>query len=88
MVWILTSPLKFLFYFRTRTAVQASCEKHINSMELRLHRVPAATVTTRAKPHAQQQLARDLDVESAAMGQRCRLQSFGEVHRCNSLYFL
>ena len=36
-----------------------------------------------AKPHAQQQLARDLEVERAAMGQRCRPQSFGEVQRCN-----
>ena len=73
--------------FGTRTAVQASCEKH--SMEWRLRRVaPAAAVTTHAKPHAQQQLARDLEVERAAMGQRCRPQSFGEVQRCNPLYFL
>ena len=36
-----------------------------------------------AKPHAQQQLARDLEVERAAVGQRCRLQSFGEVQRGN-----
>ena len=58
-------------------------------MEWRLRRVvPAATVTTRAKPHAQQQLARDLEVERAVMGQRCRPQSFGEVQRCNTLYFL
>ena len=41
--------------------------------------VPAAAVTTHAKPHAQQQLARDLEVERAAMGQRCRPQSFGAV---------
>ena len=55
-----------------------------------------ATVTTGAKPHGQQQLARDLEVERAVMGQRCRdleveravmgqrcrPQSFGEVHRC------
>ena len=40
--------------------------------------VPAAAVPTHAKPHAQQQLARDLEVERAAMGQRCRPQSFGE----------
>ena len=33
--------------------------------------VPAAAVTTHAKPHAQQQLTRDLEVERAAMGQRC-----------------
>ena len=58
------------------TAVQASCEKH--STEWRL---PAATVTTDAKPQAQQQLARDLEVERAVMGQRCRAQSFGEVQR-------
>ena len=60
-----------------------SCEKH--STEWRL---PAATVTTDAKPHAQQQLARDLEVERAVMGQRCRPQSFGEVQRRNTLYFL
>ena len=50
--------------------------------------VPAATVTTDAKPHGQQQLARDPEVERAVMGQRCRPQSFGEVQRCNPLYFL
>ena len=45
--------------------------------------VPAAEVTIHAKPHAQQQLARDLEVERAAMGQRCRPQRFGEVKRGN-----
>ena len=50
--------------------------------------VPAATVTTDAEPHGQQQLARDLEVERAVMGQRCRPQSFGEVQRCNPLCFL
>ena len=34
------------------------------------------------KVHGQQQLARDLEVERAVMGQRCRPQSFGEVQRC------
>ena len=53
-------------------------------MEWRLRCVvPAAVVTIHAKPHAQQQLARDLEVECAAMGQRCRPQSFGEVQRGN-----
>ena len=52
-------------------------------MEWGLRRVvPAAAVTTHAKPHAQQQLARDLEVERAVMGQRCRPPSFGEVQRC------
>ena len=52
-------------------------------MERRLRSVvPAATVMTHAKPHAQQ-LARDLEVERAAMGQRCRPHSFGEVQRGN-----
>ena len=47
-------------------------------MEWRLSRVvPAAAVTTHAKPHAEQQLARDVEVERAAMGQRCRPQSSG-----------
>ena len=51
-------------------------------MEWRLRRVvPAAAVTTHAMPHAQH-LARDLEVERATMGQRCRPQSFGEVQRC------
>ena len=53
-------------------------------MEWRLRRVvSAAAVTTHAKPHAQQQLARDLEVERAAMGKRYRPQSFGEVQRGN-----
>ena len=57
---------------------------HVRSREWRLRRVvPAAAVTTHAKPHAQQQLGRDLEVERAAMGQRCRPQSFGEVQRGN-----
>ena len=43
--------------------------------------MPAATVTTGAKPHGQQQIARDLEVERTVMGQRCRPQSFGEVQR-------
>ena len=50
--------------------------------------VPAATVTTGAKPHGQQQLARDLEVERAVMGQRSQPQSFGEVQRCYPLYFV
>ena len=50
-------------------------------MEWRLCR---AAVSTHAKPHAQQQLARDLEVERAAMGQRCRPQSFGKVQRGNA----
>ena len=49
--------------------------------------MPEATVTTGAKPHGQQQLARDLEVERAVMGQRCRPQSFGEVQRCLSVSY-
>ena len=60
-----------------------SCEKH--STEWRL---PAATVTTDAKPHSQQQLARDLEVERVVMGQRCRPQSFGEVSDAIRFVFL
>ena len=53
-------------------------------MEWRIRRVvPAAVVTTHAKAHAQQRLARDVEVERAAMGQRRRPQSFGEVQRGN-----
>ena len=57
-------------------------------MEWRLRRVvPAAAVTTHAKPHAQQQLARDLEVECAAMGQRCRPQSSGPGLLCTAARF-
>ena len=53
-------------------------------MEWRFRRVvPAATVTTHAKSHAQQQLAREIEVERGAMGQRCRPQSLGEMQRGN-----
>ena len=53
-------------------------------MEWVLRRVvPAAAVTTHAKPHVQQQLARDLEMERAAMGQRCRPERFSEVQRGN-----
>ena len=76
IVWVLIYDCENLLYFNT--------SHHVRSMEWRLrHVVPAATVTTHAKPHAQQQLARDLEVERAAMGQRCRPQTFGEVQRGN-----
>ena len=44
--------------------------------------VPAAALTTHAKPHAQQQLARDLEVDCAAMGQRYRPQRSGPGLLC------
>ena len=54
-------------------------------MEWGLRRVvPAEVVTTHAKPHARQQLARDLEVERAVMGRRCRPHRFSEVLRGNS----
>ena len=57
-------------------------------MECRLRRVvPAAAVTTHAKPHAQQQLARDLEVDHAAMGQPCRPQSSGPGVLCAAARF-
>ena len=49
--------------------------------------VPAAAVTTHSKPHAQQQLARDLEVECAAMGQRYRPQSSGPGLQCAAARF-
>ena len=42
---------------RTRAAVQASCEKH----------TARSGVCPQRRPHAQQQLARDLEVERAVM---------------------
>ena len=46
-----------------------------------------ATVTTHAKPHAQQQLARDVEVERAAPWQRCRPQSSGPGLMCAAARF-
>ena len=56
--------------------------------ERKIHFLLSWCITTHAKPHSQQQRARDLEVERAVMGQRCRPQSFGEVQRCNPLCFL
>ena len=54
------------------------------SLEQGLSRVvPAAMATTQAKPHAQRQLARELKVGRAAMGQRRRPRSLGEVQQGN-----
>ena len=56
--------------------------------EWRLRRVvPAAAVTTHAKPHAQQQLARDIEVERAAMGHRYRPQRSGPGLLCAAARF-
>ena len=43
--------------------------------------VPAAVATTHVKPHAQQQLARDIEVGRAAIGQRRRPHGFACVAR-------
>ena len=67
------------FTFRTELHPYSS-----TSMEWVLRRVVlSAAVTTHAKLHAQQQLARDLKMERPAVGQRCRPQRFGEVQRGN-----
>ena len=47
------------------------------------HVVAAAVTTTQAKPHAQQQLTLELEVGRAAIGQRRRRYSFGEVQQGN-----
>ena len=57
-------------------------------MEWRLRRVvPASAVSTHAKPHARQQLARDLEVERAAMGRRNRPRSSGPGLLCAAARF-
>ena len=48
---------------------------------------PAAAVTTHAKPHAQQQPARDLEVERADVGQRGRPQSSAPGLLCAAARF-
>ena len=45
-------------------------------------------VCPQRRPPAQQQLARDVEVEPAVMGQRCLPQIFGEVQRCNTLLYV
>ena len=52
------------------------------------HVVPAAAVTTHAKPNAQQKLARDLEVECAAMGQRYRPKPSGPGLLCAAARFV
>ena len=62
-------------------------------MEWRLHRVvPAAAVTTHAKPDAQQQLARDLEWSALPWGSAVDLKAPGlvscvQVRRQNFLHF-
>ena len=69
----------YILYFRI--------SHHVRSMEWRLRRVvPAAAITTHPKPHAQQQLARDLEVERAVMMQRCRPQISGPGLLCEGAY--
>ena len=48
---------------------------------------PAAAVSIHAEPHAQQQPARDLEVERADMGQRGRPQSFAPGLLCAAARF-
>ena len=88
-----TMKFDFRFVHVKDSAIAASCDEPLAAgrvgrtpREGLTHLVPAATVTTSAKPHGQQQLARNLEVERAIMGQRCRLQSFGEVQRCYPLF--
>ena len=78
----------------TDSAIAASCDEPLAAGRVgrtprggSTHLVPAATVTTGAKPHGQQQLARDLEVERAAMGQRCRPQSSGPGLLCAAARF-
>ena len=78
--------MKSFFYFPDRVIFGDPYSSKI--IEWRLRRLaPAAAVTTHAKPPAQQQLARDLGVERAAMGQRCRPQSSGPGLLCSAARF-
>ena len=77
------------------SALAASCDEPLAAGRVgrtprggSTHLVTAATVTTGAKPHGQLQLARNLEVERAVIGQRCRPQRFGEVQRCYPQFFV
>ena len=50
------------FYTRNRVIIGYPCSSTIREWRLR-RVVPAAAVKTHAKPHAEEQLARDLEVE-------------------------
>ena len=85
----------FIFVPLRDSAIAASCDEPLAAGRVGrtprgglTHLVPAATVTTGAKPYGQQQLARNLEVERAVIGQQCRPQSFGEVQRCYPLFFV
>ena len=67
--------MKFLFFFVhvKDSAIAATCDEPLATGRVgrtprggSTHLVPAATVTTGAKPHGQQQLARNLEVERPA----------------------
>ena len=86
----------FFFHVHVKdSAIAASCDEPLAAGRVgrtprggSTHLVTAATVTTGAKPHGQLQLARNLEVERAVTGQRCRPQSFGEVQPCYPLFFV
>ena len=85
----------FIFVHVKDSAIAASCDEPLAAARVGrttrgglTHLVPAATVTTGAKPHGQQQLAHNLEVERTVMGQRCRPQCFSEVQRCYPLFFV
>ena len=73
---------------RGGTAVVGALYVELSYQSACVRSIARSGVCPQRRPHAQQQLARDLEVERAVMGQRCRPQSFGEVQRCNTLYFL
>ena len=75
-------------YVRGGTAVVGALYVELSYQSACVRSTARSGVCPQRRPHVQQQLPRDLEVERAVMGQRCRPQSFGEVQRCNTLYFL
>ena len=69
-----TTMIFFFFVHVKDSAIAASCDEPLavdrvgrTPRGVSTHLVPAATVTTGAKPHGHQQLVRDLEVERAVM---------------------
>ena len=78
----------FFFFVPVRTMKKKLLFVPVQQYKHHVRSIARSGVCPQRRPHAQQQLARDLQVERAVMRQGCRPQSFGEVQRCNTLYFL
>ena len=75
-------------YVRGGTAVVGALYVELSYQSACVRSTARSGVCPQRRPHAQQKMARDLEVERAVMKQCCRSQRFGEVQRCNTLLYV